>query len=326
MAIRPVFVFSVSRSGSTLVQRVIGSHAGIATASEPWLLLSLAYTLRPRGVDAEYVHPLMVEAIDDFCATLPGGRADYLAELRRFALSLYEKSAAPGDVAFLDKSPPYCLVAEEIMSLFPEGRFVFLWRNPLSILASMIETWGPWHPTMMSSDLFLGLPRLIAAYEAHRERAFAVGFEELTGAGGEAERAWSELMGYLGVPFEPDALERFAELRLNGRMGDPTGVGRYDRISAEPREKWRRALGNPLRREWARRYLRFLGAPRLAEIGYRLGALEADLDRSPTELDALAGDLGRAAVDVLKEPIRTRTHARRIGTPSPIRQLLLAGT
>ena len=45
----------------------------------------------------------------------------------------------------------------------------------LSVTASMIETWGPWRPTFMSSDLFLGLPRLVNAYAqtAHGPTRFA---------------------------------------------------------------------------------------------------------------------------------------------------------
>jgi len=321
MGIQPIFLFSISRSGSTLVQRIIGAHQGVATASEPWLLLPHAYTLRPQGVDAEYVHPLLVAAIEDFCDGLPGGRDDYLDEMRGFALRLYEKAAGDGDSYFLDKTPPYCLVAEEIMRLFPEGKFVFLWRNPLSVVASMIETWGPWHPTFMSSDLFIGLPRLIATYEANRDRVHAARFEDLSG--GDEDR-WTQLMDYLGIEFDPGALASFAKVELGGRMGDPTGRKRYSALSAEPQQKWKGTLANPLRREWCRRYLRFLGSERLATMGYDLDQIVADLNAQPLSLDSLGPDLWAAAKDVAKEPLRVRTRGRRIGTPSVIRELLEA--
>jgi hypothetical protein len=165
MAIQPIFIFSVSRSGSTLVQRVIAAHNDVATVSEPWILLPYLYTLRSRGVTAEYEHELMVTAIEDFCRELPAEEEDYRAELRNFVLRLYEKAAGREARYFLDKSPPYCLIAEEIMRLFPSGKFVFLWRNPLSIIASIIETWKQWHPTMFRSDLFIGLPR--PSYQQH---------------------------------------------------------------------------------------------------------------------------------------------------------------
>ena len=130
MPLRPIFLFSISRTGSTLIQRIIAAHRGVATTSEPWLLLPYAYSLRARGVEAEYVHPLMVAAIEDFCKALPGGEDDYAAEIREATLRLYEKAAGDENaVYFLDKSPPYCLVAEEIMGLFPEAKFVFLWRT-----------------------------------------------------------------------------------------------------------------------------------------------------------------------------------------------------
>lgn len=319
MAIKPIFLFSISRSGSTLVQRIIAAHEGVATASEPWLLLPHAYTLRRGGVDAEYVQRLMVDAIEDFCEGLPGGSREYADEMRSFILRLYERSAGDGATHFLDKTPPYCLVAEEIMRLFPEGKFVFLWRNPLSVVASLIETWGPWYPTFMSSDLFIGLPRLVAAFEANRSRVHAARFEDLSG--GEEDR-WRALMDYLEIGFEPDALTGFARVELAGRMGDPTGRKRYSALSAEPQQKWKGALANPLRREWCRRYLRFLGSERLTSMGYDLERLTAELDAQPRSLDSVVPDLWQVVKDVAKEPIRVRTSNRRIGTPNVIRELL----
>ena len=35
MGIQPIFLLSISRTGSTLVQRIIGAHAGVATAAAP---------------------------------------------------------------------------------------------------------------------------------------------------------------------------------------------------------------------------------------------------------------------------------------------------
>jgi Sulfotransferase family len=229
--------------------------------------------------------------------------------------------ASNGDTYFLDKSPPYCLIAEEIMRLFPEGKFIFLWRNPLSVIASLIDTWGPWRPTFMSSDLFIGLPRLVAAYEKHRDRVHTVRFEGLSAPD---EEAWRSLMSYLEIEFEPTALTDFSKVELQGRMGDPTGRKRYSALSSEPGQKWRRTLASPIRREWCRRYLRFLGTERLAVMGYDLDRLLTDLDSLPRSTDSLGVDLWEAIKDLAKEPIRVRTRTRRIGSPHVIRELLRA--
>jgi hypothetical protein len=318
MSVQPIFVFSISRSGSTLVQRILAAHEGIATTSEPWLLLPYAYSLRPRGIDAEYYHPLLPGAIEDFSEQLPGGEADYRDEVRACVLRLYEK-AAGGAPCFVDKSPPYCLISEEIIELFPEAKFVFLWRNPLSVVASMIDTWGPWHPTFMTGDLFIGLPRLIASYESNRHRAHAVKFEDVVSGAGET---WTELMRYLGMEFDPGALDSFAGVDLVGRMGDPTGRRRYRALSTEPQEKWRKTLANPVRREWARRYIRFLGEERLASMGYDRAQLLAELDSERGGSEFLAQDSWRALKGIAKEPIRVRTRNRRVGTPNVLRELL----
>jgi hypothetical protein len=321
MGATPIFLFSVSRSGSTLVQRILAAHEGVSTVSEPWILLPFIYATRPEGVLAEYVHPLMVDAITDFCAELPGGPAEYRVEAHDFAMRLYDKATEPGSRYFLDKSPPYCLIAEEIMQLFPEGKFVFLWRNPLSIISSMIETWlgGHWHPTMYRSDLFSGLPRLIAAYDANPSRAHSVRFENLVA---DDDDQWKQLTSYLGIKFDPRTLETFSSVELRGRMGDPTGTKRYTRLSADPAQKWRRTLNNPIRKAWCRRYLRFLGQDRLAVMGYPLDGLIAELDAQPSGTTSLGGDLGRMVADLAKEPLRVRAQQSGLGGPNIIRALL----
>lgn len=321
MAIQPIFVFSVSRSGSTLAQRVIGAHDGVATVSEPWLLLPYAYALRREGVRAEYFHPLMVTAIEDFCRQLPAGVEDYRQEAREFALRLYEKATEGKARYFLDKSPSYYLVADEVMRLFPEGKFVFLWRNPLSIMASITETFhdGRWYPTQFRGDLFIGLPRLVSAYLANTTRAHSVRFEDLVNGD---QLHWRQLMDYLDIEFDPETLDRFSEVKLNGRMGDQTGVERYSALSILPTLKWKTAPANPLRKASCRRYLRFLGNDRLAAIGYDGVQINRELDAQRTTISSLAPDLGRLLIDVAKEPVRVRVRRRGIGGPNVIRELL----
>jgi Sulfotransferase family len=324
MAIQPIFIFSVSRSGSTLLQRIIAAHPGVATVSEPWLLLPYAYALRREGVDAEYSHPKMVDAIEDFCQELPGKREDYRRELREWVLRLYEQAAAGQQARyFLDKSPPYCLIAREIIELFPGAKFVFLWRNPLSVAASVIETWEPWRPTLFPGDLFTGLPRLIAARAEVGPRAHSVRFEDIVG--GE-ERSLRGLMEYLEIEFDPEALSSFSKVELNGRTGDPTGVKRYSALSSEPRQKWKQTLANPLRRDWARRYLNVLGAERLSAMGYDAGELLRELGEQPLSARGLLPDIGRLLADVAKEPVRVHTRNRRLHSPNVIRKLIAAGS
>jgi len=48
-----IFLISQPRAGSTLSQRMLGSHPDIYTVSEPWLMLHPLYPLRSEGHQAE---------------------------------------------------------------------------------------------------------------------------------------------------------------------------------------------------------------------------------------------------------------------------------
>ena len=245
----------------------------------------------------------MVRAVEDFCVELPGGIDDYFEELRTFALRLYAKATHGEARYFLDKTPRYHLVVDDVIRLFPEGKFIFLWRNPLAVIASIIETWGKskWNLYAYKVDLFDGLENLISAYQAHASQVCAVTYENLLS---NSEAEWRRVFTYLELPFNPELLSRFNEVQLSGRMGDPTGVQQYQVLSKEPLEKWKGVLTNPLRKAWCRRYLRWLGSERLAAMGYDLQELLGALDSTSLGMKFVGADICRMAyglVDCLLE-------------------------
>ena len=123
-------------------------------------------------------------------------------------------------------------------------------------------------------------------------------------------------MEYLGIEFEADTLASFTEVRLKGRLGDPTGVKQYSGLSAEPTEKWKKTIGNPIRREWSRRYLRFLGNDRLSVMGYDGEQLIRELKSSPASATSLVPDIGWLISDFLREPLRAGLRRYGIGGPA----------
>ena len=320
MATTPILLLSLPRSGSTLVQRVLGTHQGVATASEPWLLLPLLLPLRGDVPAPGAWQPRIHAALADFAAELPGGAAAYERVAGAAAAELYEEAAA-GAPFYLDKTPPYFLVVDEIVRALPQARLVVLWRNPLAVLASVVETFcgGRGRPQDYPTSLFGGLGRLVAAVRRHPERIHAVRYEDLVGGGlGE----WRRLTAHLGFEFEPASLERFAELRLNGAMGDKSGVSAYGGLSAEPNEKWRATIANPVRRAWARRYLEWIGRERLALMGYELDELRRELDGTGSGLSGCARDATAALASIGRDAVKARIGG---GAPSAWPALLGAG-
>lgn len=280
-AVRPAFVLSLPRSGSTLVQRVLASHPDVSSRAEPWLLLPALYALRPDGVFAEYDHATARHGLTEFLDGLPGGPAGYARALRGMATELYTEAAEPGARVFVDKTPRYALVAHELATAFPDAPIVVLWRNPLAVAASMVETWnaGRWSVHKYKVDLVTGLARLVDLVRDRPDRVHAVRYEDLLGA--EREAHWRALFEHLGVDFEPKVLEAGAAHQLAGSLGDPTSR-RYADLSTEPLTKWTRTFATPVRRAWARRYLAWIGSERLALMGYASDALLEALRGAPS--------------------------------------------
>ena len=322
-SVTPIFLLSTARSGSTLLQRILGTYPEIATAAEPWLLIPLVYAQRARGVHAEYEHGTLAAAIEDFGAQLPGGTGEFDAEVRRFAERLYARCLAPGQRYFLDKTPPYFLVVEELFRIFPDAKFVFLWRNPLAVAASLADwpqgNWGG----LYRENLFYGLANLIKARELHRDRSVAVRFEDYVSGD---PVTWKRLMDYLELPFRPESLSAFSDVELSGRMGDKHGSALYGSLSADPLAKWRTTLANPLRKEAARRYLAWIGAERLATMGYDAHALAAELEAMPVGTEHLAADARNLARALVRESFHARLRSMtNVGRPSSLRYVLGAG-
>ena len=291
MSVRPLFVLSLPRSGSTLLQRMLATHPEVATSSEPWILLPQLYALRPYDAQAEYGHRTAARALHDFCDVLPGGRDAYLEEVRRTVLALYEQAAA-GKTWFVDKTPRYHLVVDEIMDLFPDARFVFLWRHPLAVAASVIESFGRghWNIDRYSVDLYGGIDRLVAAQARNDPRARSIRYEDLVA---DPEGTTAAIFDLLGLQPTGDAVTRFTEVDLAGRMGDRTGRKRYDTVTQESVARWRETMQNPLRKRWCAGYLRFIGPERLRAMGYDPDEVERELSSIRFGKALLASDAAR---------------------------------
>lgn len=272
---KPVFIFSLPRAGSTWLQRLLAGHPDVATAAEPWLLLPLVYALKPFGSVSEYGQKLAAGALDDFTARLPGREADYYAEVAETARRLYAKAAHDGATHFVDKTPRYHLIAREIADMFPEARFIFLWRNPLAVAASILDTWGKgrWNLFLYGVDFEKGIPNLIDLADERRENFLELRYEDLLT---DTEPALRRVCEFADLDFRPEMLAAAGGTALTGRMGDKKYLTRqYD--AGQQLEGWPLAFATPLRRRWARAFLHRLGDATLSRMGYDLAELETAL-------------------------------------------------
>ena len=287
-----VFLLSLPRSGSTLLQRMLATHPQISTVAEPWMLLPQVYPFVRKDLYASYRSVDFRAAAKDFFATLPESARTYWQEVDRFIRRVY--GILGGEARyFLDKTPRYSLIAPHLASLFPESKFVFLFRNPLAIIASINQVWGGgrWKIYTYKVDLFMGLENLLLAYESllQEGRCIGIRYEDLLM---EPEPVIARVCDYLKLPKELVDIQAFSQVQISGVMGDPKREV-LQRLSQKPLTAWRETEWNPFRKIWARHYLHWIGEKRLALMGYDLNSLLKDLNDVPLTPRYLLSDIVR---------------------------------
>jgi hypothetical protein len=320
-AVSPIFILSLPRSGSTLTQKILASHPQIASAAEPWLLLPFVYALRSEGIYTEYAQGSGSHAIREFVRELPAGVADYHCAIRDMALRLYTDSAGDNKTYFLDKTPRYHLIINEMMEIFPDAKFILLWRNPLAVAASMLRTWGKdgrWNLHRYKIDAYQGIENLVEAAALHADRMLQVRYEDMVS---EPATAWRAIFSHLRLEFDPRVLEEYTSVQFAGSMVGPAGIKEFKEISTESIDDWTNAFRSPLRRMWARRYLEWIGEERLRVMGYAQAditrMLDGPLDFNPARVisDAVFMTIGaaHAAMDLsgLKRQLGTVISGKR---------------
>ena len=268
----PVFLLSMPRGGSTWLQRLIGCHDEIATLNEPWFLLPLIYMRRRRGISSEYWQDTCGKALGELFGRLDDGEAVFDAAVRAFAGRVHEAATPNGERYFLDKTPRYALVAEDLVRIFPDAKLIFLWRNPLSVLSSMLELSGDrWLVPRFDIDLLEGWPRLVDLARKLGDRALCVRYEDLVR---DRDPVLERIFGHLGLDFDPAMLDPARSGLAPGLMGDSKSNAMQSLDDGVRLTGWRQRLRGPLRRRWSKRYLAALGAERLAFMGYDAGDLD----------------------------------------------------
>ena len=229
---RLLFLISTPRSGSTLLQRMLGSHSEVFTHPEPHLMTPLAHLGYYDNVDkAPFDHINSAEALRLFVSDLPRGEEDYLDAVRAYADTLYGRMLEPsGKRLFLDKTPAYALVASFLAKVYPAANYVVLTRHPLAIFSSYANSFfdGDWEAAHAYNPIVERYVPAIASFVRERPAPLVhVRYEELVQTPDEhLERVFA----FLGLEHEPEAVNYAERFDANkGGPGHPIGVAQHKR-------------------------------------------------------------------------------------------------
>lgn len=229
-----IFIISQPRAGSTYLQRLLSNNDEVNTTSEPWLMLKLASLFKPDLCSAQFNFVQTNNAYNEFVSQL-GSNLDLDSEVKNLAMKHY--SVAKGTATyFLDKTPRYWEIIDELMNIFPNAQFIILLRNPLDVLKSMIQTWNLDHIEKLENlkrDILLAPEILLKSsikYEG-LENVQVVNYEHLV-KNGSSEIA--RLYKWLGMKYIPEVLEIENNTKIKGSFGDPYQNGKEKKMKNLP--------------------------------------------------------------------------------------------
>ncbi|MCS3955383.1 hypothetical protein GGP81_001908 [Salinibacter ruber] len=304
-SLRPIFIFSLPRSGSTLLQRILASHSRIDTSPEPWILLPVTTTFCDGLQFGEYGHIPARKAIHNFIERTQKGASAFRAAIRQFGMTLYEHAADESVTHFIDKTPRYHLIVDEILGAFPNAKFIFLWRHPLSVVTSISETWanGSLKLGHYRVDLFKGLSKLVdASQESSPEKVHTVRYRDLAKT---SEYEVRKLFEYIGLDYECKVLKEFTSVKTGEKFGDQSGKKRFDEISDASVDNWKKKISNVTQKKWCEGYLEWIGKERMNKMGYNYEKTKSDLAGLKVGVKGTVAD----ALYVVYDKVRPWIHA-----------------
>jgi tetratricopeptide (TPR) repeat protein len=282
-----IFLISQPRAGSTMTQRILGSHPDIHTSSEPWIMLHPIYGILDSGYEAEYNAAWARHITNNFYNTLSNKKEAYFEGLRKMSVHLYDCALSPsGKHFFLDKTPRYYHIIPQLYHTFPKAKFIILLRNPLAVFNSVVTTWTKDDLHQLEDfkhDLITAPRKLLDGIDILGHACQVLQYENVLK---NTEYEIKKVCTGLGLNFFPDMINYGSSQLPKWSEGDQKLVYQKTRPDPHNLDKWTVSFKNPQIWQAANDYLEFLGHEIICQMGYSYRELRKTLDANrPQELD-----------------------------------------
>jgi hypothetical protein len=214
---RPIFVVGYQRSGTTLLQALLGAHPRIASPPETHFIFRVAHLADYFGdlADDTALRRALHEALDAPVGLLQdcGFDEDGLYERLRAGPRSYRRilevmlddfAARHGKERWSEKTPTQS--ARSVFHLFPDAQVIHIVRDPRDVVASSVET--PWtHESaydVARAWCRFTLDNIRAGLETGPASFLQVRYEDLTR---DPEAVLRVVCAYLGETFAPEMLD-----------------------------------------------------------------------------------------------------------------------
>lgn len=247
---RPVFVIGSPRSGTTALARALGEHSEMWTSHESYFLSGLFADGRPGRVYEKQASRsafgwIITEEVD---------RDEFLAYVGLGLNALFTSRA--GGRRWIDQTPMYTLIADDLAKLFPDALFLHIVRDGRRVVNSMmsfrekfegrpeaarhIPSWAAdfdascrtWNEYVTTADGFA---------RQHPDRCLTIVNEHLSD---DPHQGFDRVFDFLGVEKEPGPCDYLATTRVNSSYGtDTSRAESWDRWPVDHRERFMEECG-----------------------------------------------------------------------------------
>lgn len=233
---QPLFIISQPRAGSTLLQALVSNHEHVCTVSEPWVQLLAQGVVKSDFLQGPCNWLWVLEALKQNAGEIDW-KTRLQSQLKEFADDFYAHHTSGSSTRyFLDKTPRYYFILNELYDAYPNARFLLLRRDQASVVLSMCKTWLQGKHSqaldMYSWDL-IEAPRLMRQFEEGKsgsDRIFTIRYEALLE---NPARELSALLGWLGLQYRDALLDYSSNADYVGGFGDPGGIKQGKLVPAQ---------------------------------------------------------------------------------------------
>lgn len=207
---------------------------------------------KKEGVSAIYGH---VQAVNAFSRiTRESGEQIINNQMSSFVREIYKNYCMRNEKYFLDKTPRYYWILEDLMQVFPDAKFIVLLRNPISIFSSSIEAFRGNSMRRLDSlknDFIYGPDRIAQFVDKYPNTIKVLNYELLVK---DTKTVISEILEYLELDFFDTIIEDSFNIEIQGH-GDHLGARKFKQV-VNNYSKWKNIICTTYRKRQLIKYLK----------------------------------------------------------------------